>query len=139
METLHTIVLILHVLGATVIIGIAFVSLIIQLRPPITHDLVILLDRIWKIAGITIGIQVLTGLYLAMSEWDKVSANPLFWVKIVLVFVVGLTIGLVSRSKFARMKDSDKPIAGDIRLAWLGLLVFAVVASIGVILVEAAG
>ena len=136
-DILHTIILIIHVLGACAIIGISFVSLLIQLKPPVTADYLKLLERIWKIAGIALGLQLVTGIYLALSEWDTVGVNPLFWVKMVLFFVAGGIIGSVSRKQFNKLQ-SGAEAAADTKLAWIGLITFALVAAIGVIIVETA-
>lgn len=135
MNGLHTTILVLHVLGATIIIGIAFVTFIIELKKFNSSQILNLTELIWKIAGPTLGVQLLTGLYLASSEWDSIGKSLLFWIKMFLFFVVGSIVGIVNKRRFERMKKN--PDQGhSISWALIGLLAFLAVATLGVLIAE---
>ncbi len=137
-DTLHLIILILHVLGATILVGTAFISLIIQFKFNRTNEQINILGFIWKVTGPILLIQILTGLYLAFSEWENFGSNPLFWIKMFLIFIVGLTVGIVSNREFKMMKSNNIKDLKSLRIAFIGFLTFATIASIGVILAETA-
>jgi hypothetical protein len=136
MDWVHTIILIIHVLGAALIIGVAFVSLVIELKLGVDEQFAKLLKIIWKAASAALGIQLLTGIYLAATDWEHVGSNPLFWVKMFLYFIVGTAIGIVNRKRLAKIKAGDLQAAKNHSGAWAGFLVFILVASIGVIMAE---
>ena len=134
-ESLHTAVLVLHVLGATIIVGIAFVTFIIEVKKFTSSQVLTLTELIWRIAGIVLGVQLLTGLYLAYSEWDQIGKSPLFWIKMFLFFVVGGSVGLINKRHFDAMKK-NKNTSGGMRGAVIGLLTFLTVATLGVLIAE---
>lgn len=138
MGALHTTVLILHVLGATVIIGISFVTLVIELKKYSSHEILVITEFIWKINGILLFVQVVTGLYLAGSEWDKISKIHYFWAKMFLFFVIGTFIGIISRRRLKRMKEGKKDIRGGSNWAVVGFLTFLLIATLGVLIAESA-
>src|SRR5258708_2120678 len=119
-ETLHTAILVLHVLGATIIIGVAFVTLIIEIKKYTSKQILTLTEFIWKIAGIALGIQMLTGFYLAWSEWDKISKIPYFGIKMFLFFVVGTVVGIVNRNRFKKLQEGTEKETSGIRWSLIG-------------------
>ena len=131
-EGFHTLVLILHVLGAAVILGVALVSLIVQLKKPPVADNLKLLGQIWKKAHFAFGLEVLTGMYLAASEADEFIKNPLLWVKLGLI-VVALAISAKVSWRNEEKGQSGEP---DPKIAWVVLLIYAAIISIGVLFVE---
>jgi uncharacterized membrane protein len=135
METLHTIVLILHVFGAAIIIGIAFVTLIIEIKKLYEVPVLKLVELMWKAAGVAMGIQLLTGIYLAATEWEEIGKSPYFWIKIVLFFVLGGVVGTINSRRFKQMNAGQK-VDGDSRWAIASLLLFLIIASLGVMIAE---
>lgn len=138
-EYIHTTVLILHVIGAIGIVGSSFVSLFVLSKSTIPRENLKLLERIWKLVGPSIGIQLLTGIYLASYEWDEFGRNPLFWTKIILFVLTGVIGGGVvqSRMKAGLAQTGDTvTLPGIGRWALASFLIFVAIVSIGVILVE---
>lgn len=138
-ELLEKIVLSLHVLGAAVIIGGIFASLFILVKEKVVKENLEYLKVLWKALTLAIGVQILTGIYLAAGEWHEFRENPLFWVKIGLFVVDGLFGGKVlgDRIKTTDTKDKNIKIKGRKRLIWISLLIFVIIATLGVFLAEA--
>ena len=130
--------MILHVLGATLIVGSSFISVLILLPAKLERANVQLLDRIWKFVGPLIGLQILTGIILAAGEWSEFSSNWLFWFKLGLLVIDGLFFGHVASQKTAQILDSEeKNIPNNLsRLAWVSFIIFITIATIGVIITE---
>lgn len=119
-ETLHTIVLILHVIGATLIIGVAFVTFIIELKRYTSKQILEMLELIWKINGLALGLQLLTGFYLAYSEWDEVGHSSYFWIKMALFFGVGSVVGIINKRRFEKLKKNQKETGRGTTWALIG-------------------
>lgn len=130
---LHTAILTTHVLGAAIVIGAAFVSLIVQSKkPPVVENLK-LTGQVWKLAGFAFGAQILTGLYLSANEWDEFGKNPFLWVKFILIIAAGFLGTLASKN------GSKKMGLSSLQLAWISLLIYLGLAVFGVLLAESAG
>ena len=139
MEILHTIVLIAHIIGATLIVGSIFVSVLVLFARSIPRSQLELLDKLWRLLHGIIGVQILTGIYLVAVEWDEFGRNPLLWTKVVLLVVDGLVGGqvigsLVKHSLATKNTSFELPQAK--RAAMLSLLIFLLMTTLGVILVE---
>lgn len=134
----HIIIMILHVLGATLIVGASFASLIILLPSQLKSADVKLLNRIWKIISPLIGLQILTGIILAAGEWSEFGSSWLFWLKLVLLVIDGLFFGRVASQKVAQLVASgEKTIPNNLsKLAWVSFIIFITITTLGVLLVE---
>ncbi len=136
-EALHTAVLILHVIGAMVVTGVAFVTLIVEIKKYTSKQVLELIELIWKVVSIALGVQLLTGVYLAVSEWDTIGKSPYFWIKMVLFFVVGTLVGVINRRRFKEMKkENSDGGTGGVTWALIGLLTFVAIAALGVLIAE---
>lgn len=85
----HLILLILHVLGAGVVIGIVVLALVAVIKPPVTAQA---MDRLHFVSRFGMGAsiwQFLTGLIMSIQDWDEFRGNRLFWTKIILYVVEG--------------------------------------------------
>ena len=139
MEILHTIILVLHVLGATFIVGSLFVAVFILSKNPVPRANAELLDKILKLVHWAIGIQILTGIYLMGSEWSDFRGNWMLWLKIGLLTLDGLVGGRIIGVRLTEALKSQK---GDVdlhessRLAWLALVIFLTITTLGVLVVE---
>ncbi|CAN5118990.1 hypothetical protein BH09PAT2_BH09PAT2_09780 [soil metagenome] len=138
-EIIHIIVLILHVIGATIIIGSSFVSLFVLIENKISKNNLLLIERMWRVVGPSLGIQLLTGVYLGISEWDEIGKNPLFWIKIMLYLVSGAIGNLVLKKRIHAGAVEKKEIVtlGGIKpWAIASFLIFVLIAICGVALAE---
>lgn len=130
-DMLHTFVLILHVIGATIIVGVAFVSVIALLanRSPKTN--LPLLKQLWTITPWVIYVQILTGIYMAALDWDALGKSSLFWTKIVLV----ISDGVLGGKLLSQYLRSDETRLGRVgQTALISLTIFVTASIIGVLL-----
>src|SRR3989338_2630661 len=107
-EILHLTAIIFHVLGAAVIIGGVFASLLILIKEKVSKDNLEYLRYLWKFLTPAIGFQILTGIYLAAKEWDEFGNNPFFWSKIGLLVVDGFLGGRVLCEKIKSINLKNK-------------------------------
>lgn len=136
MEWFHNVVLIIHVVGAGLIVSLAIFSILIQSKkPPVVENLK-LLSELWKKVGYVFGTQILTGVYLSGVEWDEFSKNPLLWIKLILiVFVAGLGSFLARQDKNKPGETSGRP---NPLFPWVVLITYLIIVSLGVLLAESA-
>ncbi len=138
-EAFHTFILIIHVLGAALIIGVAFSSLVIQLRKPSPENMK-MVEALFKTIQIVFVTQLLSGLYLGWSEYDEFKGNPLLWIKFLLFVGVAIVAGVILRREKQKAKASGSDIIGpNIAWAWVSLLIVLLIATFGVMLAESVG
>jgi hypothetical protein len=130
LEIIHILIIALHVLGACVIIGGLFASLLLLTKPKLSGEILEHLALLGRFISISIGIQIITGLYLATTEWDKFGYSPLLLSKVVLLIIDGLFGGKVM---FDRIKSGD---FSRRHLIWFSLILFCLIATLGVFLAE---
>lgn len=135
---LHLFVLVLHALGAMVIVGSSFVSvlMLVNRRVPVTH--LQLMNRVWTILGPVIGLQVVTGLYLMSSEWADFGHNYWLWLKIILLVSDGLLGGVVIRRQLESVLE--QPSNSEVNPqslrthGWVSFMILVTIATIGVLI-----
>ena len=105
METLHLIILILHVVGSALILGSFFCALLMLSRKDIGKEVYAAAFWLGEIIGPLLGVQLLTGIYLVWSEADKMAHNPLVWAKFALFVLLGVFSGIAFKT--------DKRLKGE--------------------------
>lgn len=136
---IHTIFLVIHVLGASLVFGVIFVSVIIELKKINSDQMLLLTELIWKIANIGLGLQLLTGGYLLGTEWKEFITNPYFWIKMVLFVIGGVVVGSMNKRKYLQLKTGESEERENIKGALLGLVLFILIITCGVIIAEHTG
>lgn len=137
----HLILLILHVLGAGVVIGVAVLAFAAVIRPPINQTT---LDRMAFVGkfGMWGSIwQLLTGVGLMAQEWDELRGNTLLWTKIVLWAVEGFLASTVVSRQVKRIEGAlaqnlAPPAAGLTTTLLTNAVIILLIAAIGVFLVS---
>jgi hypothetical protein len=137
----HTFLLILHVLGAGIVIGVAALAFAAVVKPPFTQ---ISLDRMAFVGrfGMWGSIwQFLSGAALMGLEWEELGRSPLIWTKIVLWAVEGfLASTIVSRQvkriSGALAQNQQPPSAGLSTTLLANLLLIITIAALGVVVVS---
>jgi len=138
-DLLHLTMLIIHAIGGAIIVGSSFVSLLILINNRIPLENLKLEERISKFVGPVLGIQLLTGLYLGISEWDEHGKNPLFWTKLILFIIVGVIARVVTEKRVASALKKGDVYASMPEVknwAWISFLLLALILIFGVVLVE---
>lgn len=134
----HLFILVLHALGAMIIIGSSFVSILMLSGRRVPLPNLKLMDRLWLILGPVIGLQILTGLYLMLDEWALYGHNYWLWLKIILLVADGLVSGVAIRRQLQLMLQ--RPTGSEIdpqplrARGWLSFMILLTIASIGVLL-----
>ena len=142
METLHLIILILHILGACLIIGGIFSVLLLLQAKTVSKELMAKIMFLGQISGKIMGVQLLTGIYLIASEPDEMAQNPYIGVKFVLFILAGLLI-IPALKKHKQMIGTDGVPSDELVAAWrkstfLRFALYVVIAVLGIVAVEMA-
>lgn len=137
---LHLIILILHVLGAGLVIGVVVLALLAVIKPPVTAAAMERLHFVSRFGMAASIWQFFTGLYLAYADWDELKSNRVFWTKLILYVVEGMIAAtLLDRlsRRTAAQTATGTTTAGPLRLTLIihALLILAI-AALGVVLVE---
>lgn len=139
MEILNTIILATHVIGATLIVGSLFVSTLALFPQTIPRTHLELLEKLWKLLHSIIGVQIITGTYMVVAEWDEFGRNPLLWLKVILLvidgFVGGRVIGSIIKQSLAT-KNTTFELPNAKRAAMISLFIFLLMTTFGVLLAE---
>lgn len=131
-------ILLLHILGAGVLIGVVFFSLALTIRQPLTPEKLKMLAFIGSFGKWAAGWQLLTGLGLLYYNWSDVKSLTILWVKLGLFVLVGLISTQVIKTKVqVALRDNDQTAAASLPLwAWVMVLIVVAMVTIGFSLVE---
>src|SRR5512143_1921465 len=86
----HLIIMILHVFGAGLLIGIVLLALYSVFKPPITAQAMDRLHFVSHLGMYGSMWQFGTGLLLVIPEWSEFRASRLFWTKMALYVIEGV-------------------------------------------------
>jgi uncharacterized membrane protein len=139
METIHLIVLILHVIVACLLLGMAFYSLIAVLKTPIAPNNFFMFKTIQAWGKPLAGSQLILGIILVWMEPEAFAHNSLIWAKFVLYILAGyLSVAVIKRK--IELLDSEKnnpqlerSLTG---VAWALFIIVLLIVVIGVIAAE---
>lgn len=135
---MHLAVLILHVIGAGVVLGVVVVSVVIGLWPNIPAERLALLKIIRRIGTTAVGWQIATGLLLAVQDGRDILDNNVFWTKMGLFAVDGVVSGSLVKAKIDDLLGrgtANAPLRGSARLLLLTSVVTVLfVITFGVLL-----
>jgi uncharacterized membrane protein len=130
-------VLILHVLGATILVGGTVFSIFFLSKKSLPLDFikqVLVFGEFMKYAALS---QLITGSILFMHEPDKFRGNKFFWLKLALYVISGILAGKVMKGKAIEIQKGKKSsIKGIYKWFLFHLLILLAIVSIGVLLVE---
>src|SRR3989344_1481674 len=136
---IHTIVLVLHVIGAGLMLGTVFFAFIIALKKVLDPSKLSLLKNIFVFGTIGAIWQTITGIILYFQEKDEFEDSKIFLVKIVLFILDGIVALLIIDRRIKAIEAKSK---GEINLEktylWnlLSLLIIVSVITLGVFLTE---
>ncbi|MBI3572862.1 MAG: hypothetical protein HY092_01540 [Candidatus Kerfeldbacteria bacterium] len=127
-------ILILHVLGASIVIASAFYSVVLTIKQPISPEKLGHLRFIGRFGmGASIW-QFFTGLYLAAHEWSEFKTSKLFWIKMALYVLEGILASTLIGRKMKQAASGQSKSLTVTMLTWAVMIVL--IAAIGVLLVE---
>lgn len=131
--TFHSLVLILHVLGACLFVGMAMLCAILSFGTwtpeKIGHLRFIGSFGMWASLW-----QLVTGILLATDHWDELRGSKLFWIKMTLYVLEGAIFSRLIGKQAAKVANgSGRGLSLALQLNALTLIL---IASIGVAIVE---
>ena len=135
---LHTIILILHVLGASILFSTGVFSLLITTKGPVTKERLKTMAIFSRLAPMASLWQLATGIILYLYASSALNLDPIFWLKIALFVTSGFLAGnIIKKKKIALLKQKGEKVkVGNLPfLIILELLITIAIISIGVTLV----
>lgn len=137
----HLLIMILHVLGAGLLLGIVILSVLAVIKPPVTKQA---MDRLHFISRYGVwgsAWQFLTGVVLYYQDRAELNHQPIFWVKLGLYVIEGILAStlLQRQSKaMAQATASGQTAPGNnFRLTlWIHAGLIIAIAVLGVWLVS---
>lgn len=125
----HTALLILHVLIACALVGIAFTGVVVLFKTDATPPQLAVMKAVGKYGKIFGPLQLIVGLGLVFSEPDKFLHNPLIWTKVILWALASYLSAVVIAKKAGLLASgkADAATAKSLRLVAVALLVVVVI------------
>lgn len=129
--TSHNLVLLLHLLSAGVLIGVAFFSLVFTAKAPVPAEQLKFVDKLRSYGTLAVGALLLSGLFLVWDEPGKLGSWR-FWLKMGLILVDGFLAQALIKTKILRaMNGGDQ--AGLYRLTTISAVIITLVVALGFI------
>lgn len=131
----HIAILILHVLGAGLVLGVSFFCAVLMYRKEWTSEQLDRFVYIGKFGKWFSVWQFLTGIILASNEWSEFKESKIFWIKMGLYLVEGALAGVLieKRAKSLQAGRAQKGFASGLLVQ---LFLILLIISLGVLLVE---
>lgn len=135
--SLHTIFLILHVLGAGLLVGVVFFSLVLSIKKPLDIARLKIIKYVGNFGVYAAVWLLLTGAVLFWNEHQEFQAKRLFWIKMVLFVVDGIIAERLIRTKVESAIASNNPESVSKSLpvwTYASALVIILIVSFGVLI-----
>lgn len=133
----HEVTVLLHLLGAGVMIGIIFFSLVLSIKKPLEVEDFRRLNFIRHFGIFVVFFMLITGLHLVQNDFDYYKANSIFWTKMGLIIVDGLIAERIIKAKMELVMKSgivDDNTRRTLPIwAWISTLVIFSVVTLGYI------
>jgi|SRR3989344_4221466 len=130
--TLFRFALLVHLISASVVMGIVFFSLVFSVSKPLDEVKLKAISFIRNFGLYAMGLTVIAGVYMAYRNWDELNSSPIFWTKIILI---GLDYFIAVRLIHAKVASG---LSGDLNstrgltvLTWSSFIAFIAIFTIG--------
>ena len=100
-------VLLLHLLGAGVLIGVAVFSVVLSINKPVDQSRLQSIALFRRFGTYSVGLLIVTGIYLAWKHYGGWPTTVRFWIKMGLIVLDGILAQAVIKQKI------DQAINGD--------------------------
>ena len=100
-------VLLLHLLGAGVLIGVAVFSVVLSVNKPVDQSRLQSIALIRLFGTFSVGLLIVTGIYLAWKHYGGWPTTPRFWIKMGLIVLDGILAQMIIKQKI------DQALSGD--------------------------
>lgn len=133
--TLHTFILILHVLGAGIVFAVTFFAVALTIKSTWSMQTLDRLRFVGKFGMWSSAWQLVTGLILSIQHWDELHASKLFWTKMIIYVVEGTFASMLVERKLRTANDQRAPKGINTIMLTHMVLILAIVA-LGVMIME---
>ena len=99
---MHTLFLILHIIGAGVIIGVVVFSILLNIKEGVSQERLKIFQMVRLVGTIAAGWLLATGLVLYFQEAEELKGNILFWIKMGLFVLDGIIAVLIIDQKIKK-------------------------------------
>ncbi len=96
---MHTLFLILHIIGVGVIIGVVVFSILLNIKEGVSQERLKIFQMVRLTGTIAAGWLLTTGLVLYFQEAEELKGNILFWIKMGLFVLDGIIAVLIIDQK----------------------------------------
>lgn len=131
----HEFTVLLHILGAAVLIGVVFFSLTLSIEKPLTTERLRMIKYLRPFGMYAAIWELITGIHLASADWDAFNHNPIFWSKMVLFLVDGVLAERIIKRKIELLEAKaagEVAVKHDLLLwTWISVLVILTVVILG--------
>lgn len=131
----HEFTVLLHILGAAVLVGVVFFSLTLSIEKPLTAERLRMIKYLRPFGMYAAIWQLITGVHLAQHDWDAFSRSPVFWSKIALFVIDGFLAERVIKRKLELLeaKAAGQPVAEhDLALwTWISAIIVVTMVILG--------
>ncbi|HLB95375.1 MAG TPA: hypothetical protein VJK26_00525 [Patescibacteria group bacterium] len=136
---MHTIALSLHIIGAGLMLGVVFFSLVIAFRKTFDPTRLGIFKTIRTFGTVAAIWQILTGLYLYFGEAEEFRESRIFWFKMGLFVLDGILAVLIIGRQIKRAEAQQKGELNLSQLPYWGLVSLVIIITVivlGVFLTE---
>ncbi|MDP3993009.1 MAG: hypothetical protein Q8Q05_02250 [bacterium] len=125
-------VLLLHLLGAGVLIGVAVFSVVLSISKPVDQSRLQSIALIRRFGTYSVGLLIITGVYLAWQHYGGWPTIPRFWIKMGLIVLDGILAQVIIKQKINRAMNGDTASANGLPL-WTSIsaLVILLIVTLG--------
>ena len=120
---MHTLFLILHIIGAGVIIGVVVFSILLNINERVSEERLKIFQMVRLTGTIAAGWLLATGLVLYFQEAEELKSNILFWIKMGLFVLDGIIAVLIIDRKVKKVPVPNLTVWAIIN----ALIIFAIV------------
>ncbi|MEK9167687.1 MAG: hypothetical protein AAB613_03020 [Patescibacteria group bacterium] len=130
--TLFRFALLVHLISASVVMGIVFFSLVFSVSKPLDEIKLKAISFIRKFGLYATGLTVISGVYMAYRHWDELSSSPLFWTKIILIGLdYFIAVRLINAKVASGLSGDLNSTRGLTVLTWGSFIAFIAIFTIG--------
>lgn len=136
--SLHDVVLLLHILGTGVVVGVIFFSLVLAFKKPLDSNKLSILKLVRGYGTAGVSWMFLTGVilvYIENQDGNNLLSSEIFWVKMALIIADGILAYLVINRKISQLESGSTAAAPGLKTATIvSTLFFIGIVTLGFLL-----
>ncbi len=125
-------VLFLHLIGAGILIGVAVFSVVLSVSKPLDQSRLQTVTLIRRYGTYSVGLLIVTGVYLAWKHYGGWPTVPRFWIKMGLIVLDGILAQVIIKHKINQAMNGDTASANGLPL-WTSIsaLIILLIVTLG--------